>query len=702
MMNQENIKVHVYRWWWWLRPRIWYLAPATILFIVMCQIMVSIMHYNGMLNTDTQSFIPYPEIVKPHIVENQVNQYDPQQGVAFAIPVGGRTERSEQLGRILETLISGGALPSNIFVFEDVLSRWDGKGSVPVKAVADKHGVKVVASRVDRSRPEDGSNFGIGLARHYHFFLDYMFADASVPNVVERVDREAPFDFAAIIEDDLELSPDITKYFFSMARVMLADPTLYCAAAHQDNAFLGIHRDDAFDPMTHRATQLSADGFDFRRGNHFMAPGWMTSRSVYIDTVRPKWLGPDLEYSHKRELHLRNGHWDRFFDSMIGDRDCIFPEIPRITHQGADGFTVSKRGQMELYSNLRLSQLPVSVDYGDLSRMTHAGYIAETEAFILGATRLHVLEQARSHRHANLVYVVDSRDDKDEEWNAVFNHYFGLIGVGGYGGYEGYVKVRGIFRGAVFVRWMTNLIVLVGAYSPYMEQVKQLRIDSASQRVSFLGCYKDDWQRDLPFQLSYYSSRSLTPSKCVASCQASGYKYAGLQKHECWCGTSFGKYDKVDDSECSSSCGQSGLLSSLLPSTVTTTGTQSDSCGGGWRNSVYTSSPEAEVSLSPPSEVKYVHSKTGESCDDACKRDGGDKQRCDERYFPLIHRSCSTLSSIFGTQCAQCVDEEDPERGFATPSMDQSTSACYMSRARYHRCNWPAQSHLSRACTCVA
>ena len=125
---------------------------------------------------------------------------------------------------------------------------------------------------------------------------------------------------------------------------------------------------------------------------------------------------------------------------MIGDKDCVFPELPRITHQGADGFTVSKRGQMELYSNLRLSQLPVSVNYGDLSRLTRQGYIEETQLFITKATRLQALEEVRKHRHGKLIYVVPARDDKDDEWNAPFNHFFGLIGVGGYGGHTGYVK----------------------------------------------------------------------------------------------------------------------------------------------------------------------------------------------------------------------------------------------------------------------
>ena len=449
MLSSVNAKVYVLRWWWWFRPRAFYLVPLVVLSLVAVQLTAAALHYLSptpppalLDDAGNGSGSGLNAAAARATALSGVNAWDPALGVAFAIPVGGRTERSVQLGEILQTLLDGGAPASSIFVFEDVMSRANGRGSAAVAEVTAAKGVAMVASLVDRSRGEDHTNFGLGLARHYHFFLDFLLAPADAPNVIARAPRSAPFEFAVVIEDDLALSPDLVKFFFSMARIMKADPTLYCAAAHQDNAFLGIHRDDAFDPATHRATALSSDQFDFRRGNHFMAPGWMTSSAIYAQHVRPKWLNAQLEYSHKDELHLKNGHWDRFFDSMIGDRDCLFPELPRITHQGADGFTVSKRGQMELYSNLRLSQLPVSVNYGDLSRLTRQGYIEETELFVRRAKRLHVLEEVRKYRHDKLVYVVPAADDKDDEWNAPFTHFFGLIGVGGYGGHVGYVKVH--------------------------------------------------------------------------------------------------------------------------------------------------------------------------------------------------------------------------------------------------------------------
>jgi hypothetical protein len=59
------------------------------------------------------------------------------------------------------------------------------------------------------------------------------------------------------------------------------------------------------------------------------------------------WLDKNGQYHAAGRLHLRNGHWDRFFDSLVGSRDCIFANTPRAVHRGAD---VDKKAQLELYS----------------------------------------------------------------------------------------------------------------------------------------------------------------------------------------------------------------------------------------------------------------------------------------------------------------------------------------------------------------
>ena len=271
--------------------------------------------------------------------------------------------------------------------------------------------------------------------------------------------------------------------------------------------------------------------------------------------------------------------------------------------------------------------------------------------------------------------------------------------------------MRGIFRGAVFVRYLTNLLLLVGEYSPYMAQVRALAAPSDGLEIRAVGCYKDAWERDLPQQVHHYTAASLTPRKCLLSCQLLGFRYAGLQKAECWCGHDIGQHGKADDAQCSTECAavRQGLLQGLLASAeqkAETQRQQPSACGGGFVNSVYENvQPETAQAhtlvLQAPAGVRFVKGAAGESCDAACAREGGEHGRCDERYFPLIHRSCAALQAVLGEDCRHCVDEEDPERGFATPAYDSAHRTCLMSRARYHRCNWQPPQGLLRACTCV-
>jgi len=385
----------------------------------------------------------------------------------------------------------------------------------------------------------------------------------------------------------------------------------------------------------------------------------MTSRAVYLSVVRDRWLDGEGAYKYASELHLKNGHWDRFFDSLIGpERDCIFPELPRIVHEGADGFTVSKKGQMELYSNLRLSKLdPSRIGYGDLAALTKEGYIALTHAFLREASRLRVPEEWVHHRHAKLVLLLPAASsDKDPAWNAVLNDQFGLIGVGGYGGWEGYVKVRGIFRGAVFVRWGTNLILLVGKYSPYYERVVEqvpfsgttrsgsnaLPAPSSSSSSDFgsngrglvspsavasaIGWEEPPrWGSGTRLQLrgcgpslhvhaqfvTHYTRHTLNPAHCALSCLHLGFGVSGIVSAEkCACMWRMPAESEMDPpSRCSASCGSpisasaSSTVSKAVSIMLSPFSRASLPCGGAnGRTSFYSwvASAEGEASAAAP------------------------------------------------------------------------------------------------------
>lgn len=93
--------------------------------------------------------------------------------------------------------------------------------------------------------------------------------------------------------------------------------------------------------------------------------------------------------------------------------------------------------------------------------------------------------------------------------------------------------------------------------------------DVSSGKISYIGCYKDTSAFDLDGFLE--RSRSNPPQRCIETCRAKGFKYAGVQYSEsCLCGNSYGKYGAADN--CNMKC----------------TGDSSQICGGYSSNGIYT------------------------------------------------------------------------------------------------------------------
>lgn len=99
---------------------------------------------------------------------------------------------------------------------------------------------------------------------------------------------------------------------------------------------------------------------------------------------------------------------------------------------------------------------------------------------------------------------------------------------------------------------------------------------AAETRVipEYLGCFIDKEERDIVG--SFIRTKTMTTEACVSECRVNGYKIAATQYGEqCFCGNSYGKYNRASDADCSTKCA----------------GNDSQRCGGGWRNSVYRVSP---------------------------------------------------------------------------------------------------------------
>jgi len=87
---------------------------------------------------------------------------------------------------------------------------------------------------------------------------------------------------------------------------------------------------------------------------------------------------------------------------------------------------------------------------------------------------------------------------------------------------------------------------------------------------NYVGCFVDSASRDLPSSVA----SSGTIESCKSACSAAGFVYAGLQNgHECWCGNSYGNNGVAPENDCITPC----------------SGSSSETCGAGYRNSVYRS-----------------------------------------------------------------------------------------------------------------
>jgi hypothetical protein len=95
-------------------------------------------------------------------------------------------------------------------------------------------------------------------------------------------------------------------------------------------------------------------------------------------------------------------------------------------------------------------------------------------------------------------------------------------------------------------------------------------MSSTNGSPRYMGCFIDSNDHDLNDLDKGIGGLSL--EVCAAQCRERNSQYFGAQGGiYCYCGRSYGRYGKVNDSECKEPC----------------QGNNKQMCGGPWRNSVY-------------------------------------------------------------------------------------------------------------------
>ncbi|KAL1140404.1 hypothetical protein AAG570_000336, partial [Ranatra chinensis] len=134
------------------------------------------------------------------------------------------------------------------------------------------------------------------IARHYGWALNQVFFHYN-------------FSTAIVIEDDLDVSPDIFSYFVATLPFLAKDPTLWCVSAWNDNGKVDLV-DTNSPELLHRT--------DF-----FPGLGWMLTRNIWSE-LSSKWPA---------------SYWDDWIrqPEQRKGRACIRPELSRTRTFGKIG-----------------------------------------------------------------------------------------------------------------------------------------------------------------------------------------------------------------------------------------------------------------------------------------------------------------------------------------------------------------------------
>ena len=207
-----------------------------------------------------------------------------------------------------------------------------------------------------------------------------------------------------------------------------------------------------------------------------MALGWMTSATVYHQYVRKQWF---ME-------RVPKAHWDYYFViTMMRDKtlecECsgsdgwlhaptpyigLFPEISRTHHRRNDAkraYSTSEHLQSQYLDKMMLADKSNQLHDQSWKDLAADQYENRMKGWIKHGLPIQNLDEARNYLFHFLVYVCV---DCEKKWDTLMVDQLGLFGTG-----PDYA-VRGLHKGSVTLRYMTNLLVILSPDSPYISEIR--------------------------------------------------------------------------------------------------------------------------------------------------------------------------------------------------------------------------------------
>lgn len=162
--------------------------------------------------------------------------------------------------------------------------------------------------------------------------------------------------YTVILEEDLDVSPDILYYFGQLLPIYESDPTVYCVSAWNDHGYEHACGDPA---LVNRVETMPG-------------LGWLLKKSLFKTELEPNWPAAEKRWD-----------WDMWMrlPTVRKNRECLYPDVSRTYHFGASGLNMNPYFQELYFKKHSLNTLPHIV-LNDLDKLDHASYETNIKALL--------------------------------------------------------------------------------------------------------------------------------------------------------------------------------------------------------------------------------------------------------------------------------------------------------------------------------
>jgi beta-1,2-N-acetylglucosaminyltransferase len=139
--------------------------------------------------------------------------------------------------------------------------------------------------------------------------------------------------YAIILEEDLDVSPDFFNYFSQTMRLLDEDESIYCISAWNDQAYEHTSENNS---LLYRVETMPG-------------LGWILSRKLYKEELETRWPTPEKLWDWDM--------WMRLPDIRRG-RECVVPDVSRTYHFGSSGLNMNSYFQDIYFKKHAFNTIP--------------------------------------------------------------------------------------------------------------------------------------------------------------------------------------------------------------------------------------------------------------------------------------------------------------------------------------------------------